>query len=278
MARATTPPRRITRASLARFAYAADPDPADPADPGASPAASSSPDIEDAIPDLSPARAAMGQKRKRAATASAPAAAAAATTDRPAAKARKTRLPARTKADPETGEAVTTPPSDWEEMYRLVQEMRRPGGAASVAAVDTMGCERLASADASPRERRFHTLVALMLSSQTKDTVNAAAMARLKAELPPHAPGAPAGLTLENILAVEPEVLNRLIWAVGFHNNKTKWVVCFCLLSRRGKGGDRGDTLRKLTGGNQHHAGTSSRRPSSWPSGTAGTYRRPSRA
>lgn len=57
-----------------------------------------------------------------------------------------------------------------------------------------------------------------MLSSQTKDTTNAIVMRRLQTELP--APG----LTLDNILAVEPERLNELIWAVGFHNNKTRYI------------------------------------------------------
>jgi endonuclease-3 len=64
--------------------------------------------------------------------------------------------------------------------------------------------------------------VALMLSSQTKDTVNAEAMARLRAELPAWREGAPAGLNLENMLAVDPGLLNELIGKVGFHNNKTK--------------------------------------------------------
>lgn len=105
-------------------------------------------------------------------------------------------------------------------------------GAARNAAVDTMGCERLFHPDASERDRRFHILIALMLSSQTKDTVNAVAMKRLMTELPPHEEGAAGGLCLENVLAVEPALLNELIWAVGFHNNKTKYVVSpFVLLA-----------------------------------------------
>ncbi|KAL2196388.1 DNA glycosylase [Corynascus similis CBS 632.67] len=135
----------------------------------------------------------------------------------------RVRKPARKITDATTGVVTVEPPSDWEEMYDLVKEMRLTGPAAN-AAVDTMGCERLADPTASPRERRFHTLVALMLSSQTKDTVNAEAMARLRTELPPHAPGARPGLTLENMLAVEPTVLNSLICKVGFHNNKTKYL------------------------------------------------------
>lgn len=106
-------------------------------------------------------------------------------------------------------------------MYNVVKEMRLRG-AARDAAVDTMGCERLFDPGASERDRRFHILVALMLSSQTKDTVNAVAMRRLMTELPPCEEGARGGLCLENVLAVEPARLNELIWAVGFHNNKTK--------------------------------------------------------
>ncbi|EFX01096.1 DNA repair protein [Grosmannia clavigera kw1407] len=140
-------------------------------------------------------------------------------------KPRRVRKPARViRGVAGVGQDKVEAPTDWEEVYGLVKAMRQAGGAAAEAAVDTMGCERLALADASARDRRFHTLVALMLSSQTKDTVNAVAMARLQAELPAHRPGAPAGLNLENMLAVEPAELNRLIWQVGFHNNKTRYL------------------------------------------------------
>ncbi|KAK3901455.1 putative serine esterase-domain-containing protein [Staphylotrichum tortipilum] len=135
-------------------------------------------------------------------------------------KPRPARKPARTTTDPLTGAVTTTPPTSWQEMYDLVKEMRLHGAAAN-AAVDTMGCERLADPAASARDRRFQTLVALMLSSQTKDTVTAEAIRRLQAELPGHAPGVPPGLNLENMLAVEPAVLNEMIGKVGFHNNKT---------------------------------------------------------
>ena len=67
----------------------------------------------------------------------------------------------------------------------------------------------------SPKDQRFQTLIALMLSSQTKDTVNAVAMKTLQTELP-H-----PGLTLHNILNVEPARLNDMIYKVGFHNTKS---------------------------------------------------------
>lgn len=132
-------------------------------------------------------------------------------------------------------------------MYDTVKAMRGPGGAAANAAVDTMGCERLAEESASPRDRRFQTLVALMLSSQTKDTTNAVAMMRLQTELPAHAPGAPAGLNLENMLAVDPDVLNKLIWAVGFHNNKTKYLKQAAVILRDQWDGDIPDSIQGLT-------------------------------
>ncbi|OTA96456.1 hypothetical protein M434DRAFT_392888 [Hypoxylon sp. CO27-5] len=109
-----------------------------------------------------------------------------------------------------------------------------------------MGCERLAETSASPRDRRFQTLVALMLSSQTKDTTNAVAMKRLQTELPPHAPGAPAGLNLENVLAADPELINKLIWAVGFHNNKTKYLKQAAVILTDKWNGDIPDTIEGL--------------------------------
>ncbi|CAK7219102.1 alpha,alpha-trehalase nth1 [Sporothrix bragantina] len=165
---------------------------------------------------------------------------------------RKVRKPARTittkvhSANGDKEETHVEPPTDWELFYNLVKEMRLPGGPAANAAVDTMGCERLAMASASPRDRRFHTLVALMLSSQTKDTVNAVAMARLQSELPPHEPGAPAGLNLENMLAVDPTLLNQLIWQVGFHNNKTKYLKQAAVILRDQWGGDIPPTAEGL--------------------------------
>ncbi|RYO95210.1 hypothetical protein DL766_006171 [Monosporascus sp. MC13-8B] len=165
----------------------------------------------------------------------------------PSRKHKQQRKPARKTVDPATGAARVSPPSDWEAVYAAVKAMRTaPGGVAANAAVDTMGCERLAAADASPRDRRFHTLVALMLSSQTKDTTNAVAMRRLQTELPAHEPGAPPGLNLENMLAVDPDVLNGLIWAVGFHNNKTRYLKQAAVILRDKWGGDIPDTIEGL--------------------------------
>lgn len=215
-AAASATPRRTTR-SLSRFAYA-------PVS-GNARATTTAPDIEDAI--TPPA------KRRRKLSSESPmkpvkaelldaADLLSAVPAKPATPKRKARKPARKAVDPETGEEKVEPPSDWVQIYEMVRKMRAPGGAAYGAAVDTMGCERLADRGSSEKDQRFHTLIALMLSSQTKDTVTSVVIKKLQTELPAYKPGAPVGLNLDNILAVDPNTLNQMIWAVGFHNNKTK--------------------------------------------------------
>ncbi|KAL8902371.1 MAG: hypothetical protein Q9207_004755 [Kuettlingeria erythrocarpa] len=135
-----------------------------------------------------------------------------------------------------SGEVTIHPPANWEEIYTAVQEMRKK----VLAPVDTMGCETLAEETRTPRDQRFQTLIALMLSSQTKDTTTALAMRRLQTELPP------PGLTLENILSVAPETLNALIYAVGFHNNKTKYIKATALILKEKFNSDIPDTIEGL--------------------------------
>jgi endonuclease-3 len=157
------------------------------------------------------------------------------------AKPKSRRAPAR-KIKGNDGSIKIEPPSNWETIYSMVKKMRENN---PTAPVDTMGCAELYWRSSSPRDKRFQTLIALMLSSQTKDTVTAVAMQRLHTELGDGT--APAQdpmiqkeeqedddkssqslrdstLNLENILAVSPEKLNELIRTVGFHNNKTKYI------------------------------------------------------
>ena len=80
-----------------------------------------------------------------------------------------------------------------------------------------------------------------MLSSQTKDTINALTMRRLQTELPP------PGLTLSNILTVPPARLNELIYAVGFHNNKTRFIKAAAQILHEQFDDDIPDTIEGLT-------------------------------
>ena len=135
------------------------------------------------------------------------------------------------------GEIEIEPPANWKEIYDAVTEMRKT----HLAPVDTMGCENHMDNEAlTPKVKRFHTLVSLMISSQTKDTTNALTMARLRQELPR------PGLTLETILECEPEKLNEMIWAVGFHNNKTRYIKATAEILRDQYAGDIPDTVEGL--------------------------------
>ncbi|KZF23556.1 DNA glycosylase, partial [Xylona heveae TC161] len=127
-------------------------------------------------------------------------------------------------------------PPNWAKVYDLTREMRRK----IIAPVDTMGCERLAEREASPKDQRFQTLISLMLSSQTKDTATAAAVRGMQTQLPP------PGLTLSNILAVSPTELNALIRQVGFHNNKTTYIKRTAEILRDSYNGDIPDTPEGL--------------------------------
>jgi endonuclease-3 len=152
----------------------------------------------------------------------------------------------RIKRSPPPAAGSAVGPENWERIYDLVMKMRTEGGVAADAAVDTMGCHTLAQPEASPRDQRFQTLVSLMMSSQTKDTTNYVVMQKLYKELPAATPGGKAGLNLENILAVPAERLNELIWAVGFHNNKTKYIKGAAEILRDAHGGDIPDTAEGL--------------------------------
>ncbi|WEW57352.1 alpha,alpha-trehalase nth1 [Emydomyces testavorans] len=157
---------------------------------------------------------------------------------------KQTRPKQPRKPIPPPGSAL--PPPNWEKMYNIVKDMRLRN---PTAPVDTMGCAQLYWRNSTDPERRFHILVALMLSSQTKDTVTAVAMQRLHTQLgpehdndnttttttnppPPPPPQwdttthatARSTLTIPNLLHTPAARLNTLIHPVGFHNLKTKYL------------------------------------------------------
>ncbi|XP_070579877.1 endonuclease III-like protein 1 [Ptychodera flava] len=107
-------------------------------------------------------------------------------------------------------EAPKWQPPLWREQFANVREMRKKRD----APVDSMGCERVADQYAAPQVYRYQTLISLMLSSQTKDQVNAAAMEKLKAH----------GCTVGNILKTDDKTLGELIYPVGFWKRKVDYI------------------------------------------------------
>ncbi|CAI6332315.1 unnamed protein product [Periconia digitata] len=153
-----------------------------------------------------------------------------------AAKSKKPRrIPAK-KTKTVDGSFKTEPPPNWEEIYALTREMRNE----NIAPVDTMGCESLADRHVSPRDQRFQTLVALMLSSQTKDTVTSVAIKGMQDNMP-------GGFSLESVLALEPPALNAFINKVGFHNLKTKYIKQTAEILRDQWNSDIPDSIQGLT-------------------------------
>ncbi|KAF3046898.1 DNA N-glycosylase and apurinic/apyrimidinic (AP) lyase [Didymella heteroderae] len=144
------------------------------------------------------------------------------------------RVPAK-KINGADGSVKIEPPPNWEQIYALTREMRNE----NLAPVDTMGCESLADKQRSPRDQRFQTLIALMLSSQTKDTVTAVAMRGMQERMP-------GGFNLESVLALEPTELNGMINKVGFHNLKTKYIKQTALILRDKFNSDIPDTIEGL--------------------------------
>uniref|UniRef100_A0A183C3P0 Endonuclease III homolog n=1 Tax=Globodera pallida TaxID=36090 RepID=A0A183C3P0_GLOPA len=104
------------------------------------------------------------------------------------------------------------------------------------APVDTMGCHMLADGKADPKTNRFQTLVALMLSSQTKDQITAEAMERLKKE----------GCTVENFITITEKRLEDLLKPVGFYRRKAQYLKRVALILRDEYGGDIPNTFESL--------------------------------
>ncbi|ORY96771.1 DNA glycosylase [Syncephalastrum racemosum] len=127
------------------------------------------------------------------------------------------------------------PPAQWETVYNLIREFRKH----TTAPVDTMGCERLAEEGVPDKVFRFQTLISLMLSSQTKDTVTSAAVKILQSELP-------GGLNLESILAVDEKQLDQYIKSVGFHTKKAHYIKQVAEILRDEHDGDIPDTIQGL--------------------------------
>lgn len=94
--------------------------------------------------------------------------------------------------------------------FSLIQRMR----AQRTAAVDSHGSAAIIK-DSPAETRLFELLVALALSSQTRDEVTAAAMKRLRSH---------SLTTPKSIIDVADEELERLIYPVSFYRQKTRFL------------------------------------------------------
>lgn len=119
-------------------------------------------------------------------------------------------------------------PKGWEALYEGVKEIRR----GTPAPVDTIGCSKLYDRDATRDVQRYHILLSLLLSSQTRDEATAGAMERLRGQSfvkdskykPPMTVHSLVGCTPAAISQLSEEQVRSLIYGVGFYNNKAKYI------------------------------------------------------
>ncbi|KAE9414442.1 hypothetical protein Angca_004437, partial [Angiostrongylus cantonensis] len=113
-----------------------------------------------------------------------------------------------------------------------ITEMRQAGD----APVDTMGCHKLGDPLASPETFRFQVLMALMLSSQTKDEVTSAAMMRLRSH----------GCSVNSMLDISTDDLEKLLHPVGFYKKKAVFIKKVAEILKEKYHGDVPDSVEDL--------------------------------
>ncbi|XP_037830590.1 endonuclease III-like protein 1 isoform X2 [Kryptolebias marmoratus] len=123
-------------------------------------------------------------------------------------------------------------PPAWKRQLEFIRDMR----SGRDAPVDKMGAEKCYDAGAPAHVRRFQVLVSLMLSSQTKDQVTAAAMQKLRTH----------GCTAQNVLATDDKTLGELIYPVGFWRNKVKYLKRTSAVLQEEFGGDIPNSVEGL--------------------------------
>ncbi|KAL0062483.1 alpha,alpha-trehalase nth1 [Marasmius tenuissimus] len=104
-------------------------------------------------------------------------------------------------------------PENWQEVYEKIREMRRH----IVAPVDTMGCDQAQSVEQNPQNKRFTTLVSLMLSAQTKDEVTDAAVSKLRTALG-------GSISVNGIIEADESTISEAINKVGFWRRKSQYI------------------------------------------------------
>lgn len=123
-------------------------------------------------------------------------------------------------------------PLNWQVVLDNIRKMRKDRD----APIDSMGAEKCVDESAPPQVIRFHTLVSLMLSSQTRDQVTSAAMEKLKAH----------GLTVSSILQMDSVTLGQLIYPVSFWKRKVEYLKKTAQILKEEYEGDIPNTVEGL--------------------------------
>ncbi|KAI6097767.1 DNA glycosylase, partial [Pisolithus croceorrhizus] len=125
----------------------------------------------------------------------------------------KPRSPKTSKVIPQSLAVPHPAPERWKEAYDAIKEMR----SRIPAPVDTMGCDQAQWKEQDPKNSRFATLISLMLSSQTKDEVTDAAVAKLRTAVG-------GSLSVDAVIAADEATISEAISKVGFWRRKTQYI------------------------------------------------------
>ncbi|OMJ18458.1 Endonuclease III-like protein 1 [Smittium culicis] len=102
---------------------------------------------------------------------------------------------------------------DWERILSRIKDFRSK----NQAPVDTIGCHAIGTRGPTPAINRYRTLVALILSSQTRDEMTSSAVDNLNAALS-------GGLSPTSLVAATDDTIKHAIKLVGFANTKVKYL------------------------------------------------------
>ncbi|KIK24479.1 hypothetical protein PISMIDRAFT_98508 [Pisolithus microcarpus 441] len=125
----------------------------------------------------------------------------------------KSKSPKKSKVIPQSLAIPHPAPERWKEAYDAIKEMRSK----ILAPVDTMGCDQAQWKEQDPKNSRFATLISLMLSSQTKDEVTDAAVAKLRTAVG-------GSLSVDAVIAADEGTISEAISKVGFWRRKTQYI------------------------------------------------------
>ncbi len=124
-------------------------------------------------------------------------------------------------------------PPHWKEVLNAIEEMRSEKN----APVDIMGCHLCDELD-SEENKRFQLLVALVLSSVTRDQISYSAIKSLHRKLAP--------LSVDSMIETSSETIRECIKEVGFYNNKTEYLKQIAIILKNKYNGDIPKTVEEL--------------------------------
>ncbi|KAM5152894.1 endonuclease III-like protein 1 [Mantella aurantiaca] len=142
------------------------------------------------------------------------------------------RVPVAYELSEDAEKKLKWEPGKWRVQLENIRRMR----SGRDAPVDQMGAEKCFDETAPPEVRRYQVLLSLMLSSQTRDQVTSAAMAKLREH----------GVTVQRILETDEETLGKLIYPVGFWKSKVKYIKQTAEILQEKYGGDIPDNVAEL--------------------------------